>query len=302
MRIIFFCNPMDSHKVDMEYEFEYKIAKKLGLNIGLVNYEGLVSNFNPDAAVNNIISSIKNGNNEKAILRGWMLKPKLYEKLYLSLLKKNIKLLNTPEEYRNCHYIPYSYEFIKNYTPKTVWIEKEKVLSNIDTALDVIKDFNGKPVIVKDYVKSRKYDWEEACYIPNSSDAKKVKGVVNRFLELQGEDLNGGIAFREFVDLEFLTKHSKSNLPLSKEFRLFFVNKELIQVIHYWDEGDYGELEPDLNKFTNIAQNIKSNFFTMDIAKEVNGNWIILELGDGQVSWLPKTVNVYEFYKNLIEI
>jgi hypothetical protein len=299
MRIIFFCNPMESRKVDMDYEFEYKIAKKIGLDVGLVNYESLVSKFNPDEAIRNI-SEVRN--TEKAVFRGWMLKPELYKKLYLMLLNKNIELINSPEEYINCHYIPYSYDFIKDFTPKTIWIEKEKVLNNLDVVLDLVKIFNNAPIIVKDYVKSRKYDWEEACYIPNASDSKKVKGVTKRFIELQGEDLNGGIVFRKFVDLEFLTKHSKSNLPLSKEFRLFFLNKELIQVIHYWDEGDYGDLEPDLNEFTNIAQNIKSNFFTMDIAKEVNGNWIIVELGDGQVSWLPKTVNVYEFYKNFISI
>jgi hypothetical protein len=188
MRIIFFCNPMESRKVDMEYEFEYKIAKKLGLSIGLVNYEGLVSKFNPDEAVRSIVNNEKK---EKAIFRGWMLKPKLYEKLYMTLLKKNIELINSPEEYQNCHYIPYSYNFIREHTPKTVWIEKDKVLNNLDIVLELVKSFNGQPIILKDYVKSRKYEWEDACFIPNSSDDKKVKGVVKRFIELQGNDLNG---------------------------------------------------------------------------------------------------------------
>ena len=299
MIVVFFCNPMDRKKVDMEYEFEYKIAEKLGFKIELIDYETLVANDDPKESVKfvNTYSKVKQG-----IFRGWMLRPAFYEKLYSALIDKNIKLVNDPDEYRNCHYIPYAYKFIKDYTPKTVWIERDKVEQDMNFVFDAIKVFGNSPIIVKDYVKSRKYDWNEACFISNAGDNKKVSGVLKRFIELQGEDLNEGIVFRKFVELEFLAKHSRSSLPLSKEFRLFFLNGELLQVIHYWDEGDYGDLEPDLNDFTNIAENIESNFFTMDIAKEVNGKWIILELGDGQVSWLPKTVNVYDFYKSIKQI
>jgi hypothetical protein len=297
MRIIYFSDPIDKRKVDIEYEFEYKIAKKIGFDIGLINYEDLVSKDNAD---NRIKDNLKNL--EEAVFRGWMLRPLIYEKMYKMLLKKNIKLINSPKEYKNCHYTPQYYNFIKSSTPKTIWIEEDKISEDLNFIVNEIKVFGNAPVILKDFVKSRKFEWEEACFIPNALDEKKVKGVIRRFLELQGDKLNGGLVFRKFVDLEFLTKHSKSNLPLSKEFRLFFYKKELIQVIHYWEEGDYGDLEPDLNEFTNIAQSVESNFFTMDIAKEVNGNWIILELGDGQVSWLPKTVNVFDFYNNILKL
>jgi len=37
----------------------------------------------------------------------------------------------------------------------------------------------------------------------------------------------------------------------------------------------------------------------MDIAKVENGGWIIIELGDGQVSGLPDNADMNEFYNKL---
>jgi hypothetical protein len=64
-------------------------------------------------------------------------------------------------------------------------------------------------------------------------------------------------------------------------------------------EGDYGELKADLTQFAEVAKKIDSRFFTMDIAKVENGGWVIIELGDGQVSGLPDNANLREFYNRL---
>ena len=37
----------------------------------------------------------------------------------------------------------------------------------------------------------------------------------------------------------------------------------------------------------------------MDVAKKKNGDWIIMELGDGQVAGLPDNADRNEFYNNL---
>jgi len=44
-----------------------------------------------------------------------------------------------------------------------------------------------------------------------------------------------------------------------------------------------------------------NNFFTTDIAKKKNGEWIIMELGNGQVAGLPNNTNKNEFYNKLKE-
>jgi len=252
----------------------------------------------------NIVSAIKTvqASVEKiwGIYRGWMLTPSTYELLYHGLLEKNIQLINSPIEYKFCHYLPESYEFIMDSTPKTTF----KPLSNkfnYEDFKDEIEFFGNKAIIVKDYVKSQKHYWKEACFIPNASDKEKVFSVVNKFIELQDSDLNVGLVFREFVELEQLTIHSKSEMPLTKEFRLFVMNGEIIATYRYWDEGDYKNVSPVIDEFQKLIPNIKSNFFTMDIAKKKDGDWIIVELGDGQVAGLPDHANRDGFYNAILK-
>ena len=45
--------------------------------------------------------------------------------------------------------------------------------------------------------------------------------------------------------------------------------------------------------------NIKSRFFTMDIAKKKDEDWMIVELGDAQVAGLPERTKVEDFYRAL---
>jgi len=65
---------------------------------------------------------------EKAIYRGWMLKPGIYESLYNTLLEKNLQLINSPVEYKNCHYLSESYQFIENFTPPRFLLKLTKIL------------------------------------------------------------------------------------------------------------------------------------------------------------------------------
>lgn len=297
MRIIFCNSPLNSKTVEPDYENEYISAKKNGFNISLINFEALLdSNFS--LAFKNI-SNIDSP--ERAIFRGWMLKPDKYEILYNQLKNKNIILINTLEQYTHCHYLPDSYELMKNYTPNSVWLNLNNS-SEIDfsSIMDLLKVFNGKPIIVKDYVKSQKHKWLEACYISDSSNETIVKQIVNNFLQLQGSELNIGLVFRELIEFESIGEHPKSKMPLTKEYRLFFLNGELLSIFKYWSEGVYdNEDEIDLEKFTQIAKTIKSSFFTMDIAKSVDGRWYIIELGDGQCAGLPDINDSDDFYTNL---
>jgi len=293
MRIIYCDSVFDNLVIEPDYEAEKKSAEVAGLDCSLISFEELTSG--------NILTAlrfIKEAEvNEIAIYRGWMLNPKQYRNLYHGLLNKNIRLINSPSEYQHCHYLPDSYAKIETKTPKSNWTTD----LTYSTIQKLTKEFGESPIIVKDFVKSEKHNWKDACFMPNASDSNHVKSVVDKFLELRGDSLNEGLVFRQFVELEYLTEHSKSGMPLTKEFRIFFVNKRIVNVFDYWDEGEYGDTKPELDEFIEIAQTIKSNFFTMDIAKMKNGDWIIMELGDGQVAGLPDNADRNEFYENLIE-
>lgn len=296
MNILFCSNPLNSNDVDYDYKKEYDTAKDSGFNVNLINFDELI-NDNVMYAVKRIQVS---PTPTQAIYRGWMMKPDIYCKLYEVLKQKNIILINSPKQYKLCHYLPRSYEIIKPYTPKSIWVTKYDIDSGVDYCDLVARTFSNSSIMIKDYVKSRKHEWLTACYIPNASDKEHVRSIVENFIRLQGADLNEGIVFREFVQLNYLTNHSISNMPLPKEYRLFFKNGKLMTVFNYWDEGTYGTFNADIAVFQTIGQQIESNFFTMDIAQKKDGSWTIIELGDGQVSGLPENASINEFYKSLI--
>lgn len=291
MKIIFCDSVIDTRVVEPDYKTEFDSARENGFETELFSLEELI-----DGNLNTALKYIKSCETKQfGIYRGWMMTPKVYEQFYIELLKMNIQLINNPTEYENCHYLPKSYDKIASQTPKSSWT-KDLSETNI---LSLSNEFGNKPIIIKDFVKSEKHNWNDACFIPNASDKNKVKQIVNRFLELRGEYLNEGIVFREFVELEFLTEHSKSGMPLTKEFRIVFLNKQVVQVLNYWDEGNYDSEKPNIEFFKKIADKIESNFFTMDVAKRKNDSWIIMELGDGQVAGLPDNTNRNEYYKRI---
>jgi len=294
MRTIFCDSGFSPKEVDYLYAEEFESAKKNLFPVSLLSFEE-IKQGNIELAIKRVRTSEEI---IEGIYRGWMLKPVQYQQLYDGLLEKNIKLVNSPAQYKFCHYLPESYELIKDYTPKSTFKTLDGKF-NIDEFKNELGIFGNKAIVIKDYVKSQKHYWKEACYIPDASNKEQVNSVVAKFIELQDVDFSEGLVFREFIELEELTNHSESGMPLTKEFRVFVRNKKVITTCKYWDEGDYKDVEPLLERFEEIIQEIDSNFFTMDIAKRKDGDWIIVELGDGQVAGLPDNADKDEFYKQL---
>jgi hypothetical protein len=295
MRVIFCADPLDRKRPDPMYAREVEAASAAGFACSLLNFEALVDEQDAENAIRRIAPA---HGQEPGVYRGWMLRLEAYTRLYGALQARGIALINSPVVYRHCHYLPFSYPIIEGYTPRSVWLEAGAGLG-IERIMEALRPFGAAPVIVKDYVKSRKHEWAEACYIPSAADRAAVERVVTRFLALQGDDLNWGLVFREYVPLEPLAQHSRSGMPLTKEFRLFFLDGELLLSTAYWDEGDYGDLQPPVDYFQQIARKVHSRFFTMDVAKRLDGDWLIVELGDGQVAGLPEHADLPAFYRGL---
>jgi hypothetical protein len=123
--------------------------------------------------------------------------------------------------------------------------------------VELSNEFGPNPIILKDYVKSEKHHWNDACFIPNASNKHNILAVLSRFLELCGDYLNEGIVSREFIELEYLTNQSKSNMPLTKEYRIVFLNNKIMQIFKFWDKGVYDDEQPNMDIFQNIAETIE---------------------------------------------
>lgn len=296
-QVFVFCSSgLDPSEVEPDFELERDAALDEDFLTVLIDHD-LVSQGNAKRGVR---FAGQHAPDTCAVYRGWMLSADQYETFFDALHARGLTLINDPYAYKLCHWLPESYALIESHTPESRWIPiselfvEEKV--NWDVVLETAAKFGSCALVLKDYVKSQKHHWEEACFIPRSDDASSVRRVVSRFFELQGEDLAGGLVFRRHVPLRVLGTHSRSGLPLGEEYRLFFSDGKLLLSSCYWDVGSP---QPDLptEEFEALAKSIPSRFFSMDVARGVDGRWWVIELGDGQVAGLPPNVEASQFYR-----
>src|SRR5262245_4493751 len=275
MRVFFPSQPFGPRSIDDAFAGELRAAQDAGLETHLVDAEALeAGSF--DRAVRRLPDV---DNDEVAVYRGWMLTAASYAGLHEALARRRFALINDPDEYLNAHHFPGSYPVIRDHTPRSVWTESGAAF-DLAAVMRLLAPFGDVPLVVKDHVKSQKHYWDEACFIPSARDPEAVHRVVTRFIELQGDGLTGGLVFRELVALEPLGTHSKSGMPLTKEFRIFFLDGLPLLSVEYWEEGEYhGERPPD-GLFLDVAARVRSRFFSMDVARGVDGRWMIMELGD----------------------
>lgn len=299
MHLFFPSDPLNKKMVDEALSDEWEAAKNdcASFPRGLISHEMMDKKLFDSAVV-------KSNSEYKglALYRGWMMSPDQYFGLYNELASHNIFLMTPPEHYEFCHMLPMYYGAISDVTSKTAWLPLvDKNYYCLSDAMDVLKQFNGKAVILKDYVKSEKAYWNEACFIPDSSDSDHVENVIMKFLSLRGDKLIGGLVFREFMELEGSGKDEKTGMPLSKEHRIFMLDGQPILSCQY-----LGSKDTELNSISSIpkemlavAKRIPSRFFSMDLVRTKEGKWQILELGDGQVAGIPSGTDPSLLYRAL---
>ena len=302
IQIIFCADPFNPREPDPAYEAEVRAARDLGLACHLIGFEALVDEQDAARAVRRVPEQAEP---VLALYRGWMLRPERYGDLFQALAARGLALINDPAVYALCHELPRWYPLLTAWTPRSAWLATTGAVSDDDLA-NLARPFGSSPLIVKDYVKSRKHDWDEACFISDASNLPVVARVARRFLELQGPDLYGGLVLREFEAFEPLATHSRSGMPLTREYRLFCLDGEPIVSAEYWEEGDYeqgddGGAIPPLDDLRALAGLVPSRFFTMDVARRIDGLWRVVELGDGQVAGLPERIDPAALYGALAD-
>lgn len=197
--------------------------------------------------------------------------------------------------YRQTQNIPEWYDRVKQ-SPQSMWMTD---YSNLNIVAEKVKEFFGnKPVIIKDFLKSQKHRWFDACFISSASDTEEVIRVTQNFIRLQEEFLEGGLVYREYLDLKKVGRHIKSRMLLSNEWRCFFCAGRDSFLTRYWTDGaDYDLAEqPSTESIQMMVDGIDSRFFTADVAQKENGEWVLIEVGDGGASGLPDPASLNAFY------
>ncbi|MNI36544.1 hypothetical protein D3C73_905980 [compost metagenome] len=79
------------------------------------------------------------------------------------------------------------------------------------------------------------------------------------------------------------------------------MNHQVLISTEYWEEASYAHEVQIQQPFIELAQHVQSDFFTMDIAKTIDGRWMVIEVGDGQVSGLSSHSDAELFYQMIKE-
>jgi hypothetical protein len=238
---------------------------------------------------------------EEALYRGWIIKPKAYESLNNALrdLSHGCSLYVRPEQYEYCYNFPNWYRDIGGLTPESFCLPGKEF--NLDKVAETVEvEFEGAPLILKDYNKSRKHEWYDACYIGSSSDAPEVKRVVGNFLERQGDDLAGGLVFRKYVPLKYVGTHPKSGLKLANEHRYFVRDGIVFYKAPYW-AGNQERTPYPFGVIRSVTARIESPFYAIDMAELEDSTWMVIEINEGCTAGVPEGGSIRDFYEALAQ-
>ena len=276
-KILFPCCPLYPNDVDPDYKTEYNLADIMGLGILYYDYEKLVQDTKVKIPQ---FFRKKTFETSNVIMRGWMLKVEDYAFLYHYLAERGHTLINTPEQYKRCHWLPESYPHLKAFSPATLYSPG----TDIEVLWCLVQRMGGKDFILKDYVKSEK-GIPHLFKIDGNIKKSEFAKIINEFVEERGKLFNEGIVLREFIDLK---KYDGE----VNEWRCFVLNGEVADLSQNSNiKGLIAAPAKELVKFTCDTLRGLSNFFTVDFAEKENGSWIVIETGDGQVSGLTPKQN-----------
>ncbi|MFI2612840.1 ATP-grasp domain-containing protein [Kitasatospora sp. NPDC018619] len=315
--IIFPSDPLHPRRPDPHFAWEARTLRELGGEHHLVDHDELLAGRAEEA-----VRRVPQGSGP-LWYRGWMLPSARYADFAAALAARGGTLLTSPPGYAAAHELPGWYDVFEGATPASAWIPSDAAVAPGPAELaEAAARLGGQgPAIVKDYVKSRKHEWYEACYVPELADLAAVGRVVDRFVELQGEFLAGGVVLRQYEEFE------GAGVPVegpggtggpggtdgaggtggaggtdgaaggadgggrAAEARVWWLDGRPVLVGPHPD-APRRAVEPDLADVPALVRRLGCRFVTTDLASRADGSgWRVVEVGDGQVSDLPRGID-----------
>lgn len=283
MNLLFPCDPARPRAVEPDFAQQAAAAEGAGFAILLISFEELVYESAPMRAVRQVPEGVG-----PSVYRGWMLKPPVYAALAAALDARGAPLVVSPSAYGYAHQLPNWFADFVGVTARSVWTTS----GHLDEARAALAQLPPGPAIVKDYVKSAKHLWNEACFVPDTRDEVAALRVVQAFLNEQGDDLNGGVVLRAFRPYRSSGVEARTGAPIIEERRVFLWRGRPLSV--FGDEASILD-EPSIAE---AVRRVRSPFVSLDVARLSDGRWEVVELGDGQVSQ-PREMDPAAFYRAL---
>ena len=193
-----------------------------------------------------------------------------YQELEKDLEILGSKLINSYEQHKYISDFEYYWD-IEDLTPKTYF------------RLEDIPE-NG-PFIVKGKTNSRKFAWNRLMFAENRQRAIEISCDLKTDSLIYLQD----IIVRDFVKLNVL-EEGIEGLPFSNEWRFFCFKDKILSYGFYWTISEKkGTIDAlGVNLVETVIKRVKDkvNFFVIDIAQKADGDWIVIEMNDGQMSGL----------------
>jgi hypothetical protein len=311
VNILFPASPINPRLIDEAWAPEAQAAEAEGFTVGRVDLEAILGG---EIRVRGLPET------GPVLYRGWLMTPPRYQALHEHL---GGRLVTGPVAYQMAYHLPeWLSLLLEGDTPMTLVIPGE-VFDLKDVAERVWNNFqpwlyksqqeklsksqqegikNGpRPVMVKDYLKSAKHRWFDACFIPDCRNLEDTMRVTKNFIDIQGDNLTGGLCFREFVECKPLGVHPRTQQPLVNEWRAFLRFGEVFSLRPYWGGQDYGPVSvPDAGIIEAMSKGLsKLPFVALDFAEKLDGGWVIFEVNDGGSAGIPDGLALPDFYQKL---
>ncbi len=272
MPLLMPCEPGMPRRVDPAWAREHAVLRDSGADIALVDHDALERGDGVEAIRR---SGLAERAGRIAAWRGWMMSTASYALLCDLLSGAGLSPLDGPEAYSLCHHAPLSIDALSGLIAPTHLVSH----SDREAIARTLLALQGRPLVIKDWVKSESFLWDEACFIPEPADLSAAMRVIDRFLELRGPALTGGLVLREFQPLE------KGEDGRALEWRSFVVDGVPVQT--FCRNGDAALEGPPAPLLRSTAERVPARFWTMDWARHRDGGWLLLEIGYGGVSGIP---------------
>jgi len=199
-----------------------------------------------------------------------------YKELEDDLARSGSRLINSYRQHRWIANLGEWYQDLKDVTPET-WHR-----------LEMVPD-DAFPLIVKGETNSKKFLWDTHMFAKTRRDAVKVMCNLMDDGVVSGQ----GMFFRKFIPLKtYLIGFHE--MPVTKEFRVFVCNRKILSIGYYW--SNYADDLPEKPNPADVPaaflQKVirrvgdRAPFYAVDVAETASGDWIVVELNDGQMSGL----------------
>lgn len=221
------------------------------------------------------------------LYRGWMMKPESYEAIFDVLGAEGLRPITCPSAYEEFHMFPLAYarhKVLEARAPRLVAFPGKSVDAEV-----VNRTF--AEFMVKDFVKSVKGTSFPVSFKTPVSQGRMDK-IVGDFYRLREGLFAVGVICKEYVEL---ARYGDA----TNEWRALYLKGALLCACR--NSGQPATASKPPEALVLECANLGSPYYTVDFAERADGDWIVVEAGDGQVSGLATAQDPVAYYHVLAD-